>query len=280
MRLRAFLPFLSALVTGCSCQPPPQGADDEVYIPAGSFTMGHDKLPEKDICTQLSPTHNPCNGFAPRHTVTLDPFFIDKREASIREYRQCVSEGICKVPRWDTSSMGFELGKRYEDAAYLDFPMVGGGYDNALRFCNWRGRRLPTEAEWERAARGTSERDYPWGNEKPTCERVPECQPTAIGWTTEYMRAVGTTPGDATPEGVLDMYGDARELVSDCYEDDYYQHSPEKNPLGLPPNTLPDGSQRCFHVVRGGYFNWEPRGWTGWAVSWARSDEAGIEGFR
>ncbi len=276
MHMRTWLLFFSMVLASCS-RPPPKGADDEVYIADGSFMMGHDKLPERDSCTQFGP-HDPCNDFAPRHKVSLDAYFIDKREVSIREYRSCVAEGFCEVPSFYEP----ELGVRYNDPAFLDFPMLGARYWQALRFCNWKGRRLPTEAEWERAARGTSERDYPWGNTPPNCERVAEaCPPaTETGWVTTRMRVVGTTTGDATPEGVLDLYGNARELVSDCYADDYYQHSPEKDPLGPPMVGTDNDGPYCVHVVRGAWFDWEPRDWTGGNVAWSRSTHSSGDGLR
>ncbi len=265
---------------GCSGTVP-KGAADEVYIAAGTFTMGHDRLPERPACT--SAVVNECNSFAPRHQVNLDDFFIDKVEVSIRQYHLCVEAGACAVPSLDSTDQ--DVRRRYYDPLFLDFPMLGAGYKEASSFCLWKGRRLPTEAEWERAARGDSEREYPWGDEKPTCARVPEaCAPaTTPGWTTERMRRVGTTPGDSTPDGVLDLYGNARELVADFFRVDYYGGSTKQNPRGapVPSGTAAEGSSH--RVSRGGYFFREPASWslsTSGSPAWARDTWTNEDGFR
>lgn len=273
--------LLALTLGGCSCQPPP-GAEDEVYIFAGSFMMGHDPLPEQDLCSRSVTGATPCNSFAPRHRVTLDGFFIDKREVSIREYQNCVSEGFCVTPRFNAQvCCDQSLTTQYSDPEHIDFPMRGVDYEQAVRFCEWRGRRLPTEAEWEFAARGPSEREYPWGNESPSCSRVPEsCDPPIpAGGDPDRLRPVGTTLGDSTPDGVLDLAGNARELVSDRHDPDYYEASPEKNPQGPPQ---PSEVWKQAGVTRGGYFDIEPLDWviTGPVPAWVRGNSRLANGFR
>ena len=270
---------LVLLLLPFGCSSPPKGGPDEVYISGGDFTMGHDPfLPEPPACT-MYPT-DPCNDFAPRHKVTLDPFFIDKTEVSVGEYKKCVADGFCAAP--DLSSSDPLIGQRYADPASQDFPMVGVRWTEATQFCQSKGRRLPTEAEWERAARGTNERDFPWGNTAPACDKIPDACPrdpwNDPGWDASLMRKVGTTPADKTPEGVLDLYGNARELVNDVFSHDYYGHSPQRNPTG-PDASYPPGATR---VVRGGGYvhagKWADP--ANGAPSWGRDFDSGRDGFR
>lgn len=275
-----------ALLAGCSCQPP-QGADDEVYIPGGAFWMGHDSYPLAPDCIgSTEPCIAPgcvrianCNSFAPRHLVTLNPYFIDKREVTNGQYQACVAAGFCSFPEGVREHPGTEFTNRYLDAGFADFPFPVVRWKEAQRYCQWRGRRLPTEAEWERAARGTNEREYPWGNTPATCEQLPEaCPPRSVtGDDWLRMRAVGTTPDDATPEGILDLAGNAAEMVSDGYDPGYYGASPERNPTG--PVAVP---QQLQAVARGAWFDAEPPDWARGSTvpMWARAKERGTEGFR
>src|SRR5882672_9983341 len=95
--MRAPLVLVAAIALSCNCRPPPQGAPDEVYVAGGSFVMGHDALAELDGCRTVP--NDPCNDFAPRHKVALDPYFIDKREVSIGDYQGCVDAGSCELPQ-------------------------------------------------------------------------------------------------------------------------------------------------------------------------------------
>lgn len=288
MRAIAWVALVLLGTGGCVCQPP-RGADDEVYISGGAFTMGHDARAIKDVCegsTVPTPIGNTgqCNSFAPRHVVVLDPYFIDKMEVTNGQYRACVEAGFCTAPDFTGSGSEPKIQDRYEDGGYSDYPMIEIQWAQAQRYCQWRGRRLPTEAEWERAARGTTERDYPWGKEAPTCERLPEaCPPLQFtGWRLDRMRPVGSTPADVTPEGVLDLTGNANELVADIFDPNYYRVSPSQNPNGAPvPANLPaDTSQQ--RVVRGGWFDFAPADWPMEQANplWARMEFSARHGFR
>ncbi|WKZ34593.1 MAG: SUMF1/EgtB/PvdO family nonheme iron enzyme [Anaerolineales bacterium] len=187
-----------------------------VYIPAGDFTMG---------------TDNPY-AYAnemPAHKVTLDAFWMDRTEVTNKMYGACVADGRCNPP--DANS--YEFG----DQNFDDYPVTDIYWLDANRYCSWAGRRLPTEAEWEKAARGTNERTYPWtwgwGNWS--------LSPMERGPTT----AVGSTPIDASPYEVMDMYANVSEWVADWYAYDYYKNSPSANPLG------PEKNEGGDKVIRG-----------------------------
>jgi formylglycine-generating enzyme required for sulfatase activity len=158
-----------------------------VYVPAGEFTMGSDSQSDEQ----------------PIHKVTLDAFWIDKTEVTNAMYAKCMDAGRCKLPS-DTT--------HYDDSNYANHPVVYVSWDQAIEYCAWAGRRLPTEAEWETAARGENASVYPWGNETPNNGLLN--YNSAVGDTTE----VGTYPDGASAYGALDMAGNVWEWVSSLYQ--------------------------------------------------------------
>jgi formylglycine-generating enzyme required for sulfatase activity len=200
-----------------------------VCVPAGEFLMGST---EAEIAAAIAECSGPlCKKFsneAPQHTVILDAYWIDQTEVTNAQYLACVSAGVCGWTR------------RYSDVAQdkPDLPVAGVTGENARTYAAWVGGRLPTEAEWEKAARGTDGRIYPWGNNPPDCSlaNIADCQTGLV--------AVGSYPAGASPYGALDMAGNVWEWVADWYAEDYYVSSPERNPQG--PETGADG------ILRGG----------------------------
>jgi formylglycine-generating enzyme required for sulfatase activity len=189
-----------------------------VDVPAGEFVMGSsDADPDADSSEK------------PQHTVYLDAYRIGKYEVTNRQYAQCVRAKVCKEPT-DT--------EYYDDPAYADHPVVSLRWLDTRDFCRWIGGRLPTEAEWEKAARGTDGRIYPWGDEPPDCDKanLPGC--------TGGTKAVGSYPEGASPYGAMSMAGNVYEWVADRHAADYYARSPERNPQG------PDAGD--LRVLRGG----------------------------
>lgn len=212
-----------------------------VLIPAGEFLMGsEDGLPDEQ----------------PMHSVLLDAFYIDLNETTNAEYRACVEAGACDPPDYDDccASPGTQWVSRYPDyfsnPEFDEYPVTWLSWEHASEYCAWRGARLPTEAEWEKAARGTDGRLFPWGNEPPTPELA-----NYIWYEGQFdgrpafgTVSVGSYPAGASPYGVLDMAGSVYEWVQDLYDDDYYAYAPTANPQGP---TDEDGS---WQIARGGSF--------------------------
>jgi len=172
----------------------------------------------------------------PYHEVTLSGYYIDKTEVTQGEYKECVDAGECDTPAcyWDPSGTP-------------NRPVECVNWTQAGEYCAWAGKRLPTEAEWEKAARGTDARKYPWGNERAACDYAVMDDGSGNGCGTERPWDVcSKSPAGDSPYGLCDMAGNLLEWVSDWYDSAYYASSPASNPTG-PVN----GSGR---VARGGSF--------------------------
>ena len=197
-----------------------------LFVPAGEFLMG-----------------------TLGDTVELDAFYIDEHEVTVHQYKQCENNGPCTEPAKIQSASG-EI--YYRDTRFNDYPVINVNWDQAQAYCQWVGRRLPTEAEWEKAARGTDGRKFPWGDEFDG-NKLNFCDTNCvaydyrdINWDDGFAETspVGSFWQGASPYDALDMAGNVWEWVADWYEADYYSVSPAKNPQG--PNT---GSEK---VLRGG----------------------------
>jgi formylglycine-generating enzyme required for sulfatase activity len=197
----------------------------QVFIPAGTFQMGGF---DGDAQRDENPTH----------AVTLDAFWIDKVPVTNGMYALCVKAGACQPPR-DLKSASHE--KYYGNTDFNDFPVIYMGWLDANAYCKWAGRRLPTEAEWEFAARGNADsRRYPWGDQSPD-NSIANYDSTVRDTT-----RVGSYPLGASPFGVLDMAGNVWQWVSDYYGATYYSQSGAQNPIG------PKGTDGGAKVLRGG----------------------------
>lgn len=238
-----------AAAAGCRCGPIPcetapqgEGVEEEVCIPGGSFVMGHAKLPEPEFDVRQVYRPMPYNDWYPEHEVFLSPFFIDKYEVTWGRYRKCFQAGICSrrpIDRYPSLQLAFD------DPAHANRPADSLWSEDAARYCTWLGKRLPTEAEWERAARGPKGFDYPWGNDPPSQELY-EAPYDYGGWVgvdkacpyearpvgEKCPREVGSSPQDVSAEGVHDLFGSVKEWVADWYDPFYYYSSPRENPTG------------------------------------------------
>ena len=219
----------------------PSAPPGMVYVPAGEFIMGSDEGDSDE---------------RPMHTVYLDAFYIDKTEVTNDQYRKCVEAGACDTPRKTTY---------YDNADYAQHPVVYVTWNDADAYCRWAGKRLPTEAEWEKAARDTGGRTYPWGGGI-------DCDHAQYRGCGEGTVPVGSKPKGASPYGALDMAGNVWEWVADWYDSGYYSQSPGRNPPG------PDSGEE--RVVRGG--SWLRNQWSArcadrlWYIPWYRPDDVGF----
>jgi len=212
-----------------------------LLIPAGEFQMGADSDEIKLLVKWIRR-----KGFrrvklsfhdeTPRHTVYLDAFYIDKYEVTVGQYKQFIKESGHKAPDWGKVS-GFSPTDKH--------PMIYVSWHDAMAYAKWAKKRLPTEAEWEKAARGTDGREYPWGNEWDASKVRGD----------EYMPPVGSFPAGASPYGVMDMAGSLWEWCLDEYQKDFYQNSPKNNPFadGDIEDAIINYSQiETERVLRGG----------------------------
>jgi eukaryotic-like serine/threonine-protein kinase len=186
-----------------------------VYVPAGEFLMG-------------SEDEDAWDDEKPEHLVYLDAYWIYQTEVTNRQYNQCIQAEVCS--------------KTWHENPDDDYPVTSVFRRDGRKYCEWAGGRLPTEAEWEKAARGTDGRNYPWGNEPVTGEHGNFCDVNCDEeWgypdTTQddgYSQTapVGSYPLGASPYGALDMAGNVWEWVADGYDRDYYSTAPYRNPQG------------------------------------------------
>lgn len=189
--------------------------DRQHCFAGGVVTIGHELLP-RPSSVQVGFTRMPENDWQKRE-VDLKPFLIDRYEATWGDYRHCVERGACGRVGLDRLPY---TRAAYDNPASSALPADLLTWDEAFTYCLFRGGRLPTEAEWERAAGGPSHHDYPWGNEPPP-ENLLEMPISYTQYRTP--QPVGSTPTDVTNEGVHDMFGSVQEWVSDFYDPHFYE---------------------------------------------------------
>ena len=176
-----------------------------VEIPAGYFWMG---VPE-DVTIETSCEDQP-NAL---EQVYLDAFYIDLYEVTVEEFQACVTAGGCSEDFIDTVD-DYE-GCNYGDASKLQHPMNCVDWWGMSQYCDWKGKRLPLESEWEKAARGWGGQVYPWGNAPPSCDLAVYSDPSP-GCGTEATWPVGSKSAGASPFGLEDMAGNVAEWTSRC----------------------------------------------------------------
>ena len=210
-----------------------------VYVPAGEFEMGSTEGDDDE---------------QPVHTVALDGFWIDRTEVTNAQYEQCVAAGDCDPRSFSGSDT---RGWTYGDGAADDHPAIYVTWYQAETYCRWVGGRLPTEAEWEYAARGPEGRVFPWGDDfdgaqlnycDANCEREWADEVVDDGYA--ETAPVGSFPAGASWCEALDLAGNVWEWVADSYAGNYYERSPSRNPTG-------PSSWEC-RVLRGGSWGFDP----------------------
>lgn len=204
------LPLLLLIL--CACQAAP---GEMVLIPAGWFEMGQDDGRASN---------------QPRHRVYLDAYSIQKTEVTVAEFAEFIQATGYPALGWSPAAANQNP----------RLSVTGVLWKDADAYCRWRGWRLPSEAEWEKAARGLDGRRYPWGDKWDN--RKANTLESGPGG----LLPVGSLPQAASPYGLLDMSGNAAEWVADYFTFDYYQISPERNPTG--PTQILD------HGLRGGSY--------------------------
>ncbi len=200
----------------------------QLLVPEGILTMGG-----MDVYRE--------NDEVPVHEVKLNAFWIDQVEVTNGMYNLCVQAGSCRMPVKVNSDNRLEY---FGNPEFQDYPVVNVAWYDANAYCLWAGRSLPTEAQWEYAARGTDKRNFPWGDEPPN-----QYNSNSINLVGDTSR-VGSYPEGASPFGALDMAGNVWEWVADRYRPDYYAKSPSENPMG--PSEEEVFSD--LRVMRGGSF--------------------------
>ena len=201
--------------------------ENMVVVPAGNFWMGCNEAVD-DQCQDDE---------SPYHEVYLDAFYIDIKEVTAGDYKVCVDAGVCEYNGGTEASYTYNNNLENHPINLVD-------WNEAKSYCEWLGKRLPTEAEWEKAARGTDGRKYPWGNEGPTCD---------LAWLEDCpgeTQPVGSLSAGASPYGALDMAGNVLEYAADRYISDYYEQTPAEGWVN-PEGPLSGSSDR---VMRGGSF--------------------------
>ncbi|MGD2087453.1 MAG: formylglycine-generating enzyme family protein [Candidatus Aminicenantes bacterium] len=203
-----------------------------VYIPPGEFMMGQTKEEKNWLVEQIGEEdYSLYKKETPLHKVYLEGYWIGKYEVTFAQYDRYCQE--TKIEKPDDKGWGRE-----------NRPVINVSWTDAVEYCEWLSYKtglkfkLPTEAQWEKAARGSDERKYPWGSKEP--DKNLANFDGNIGKTT----SVGSYPVGASPYGLLDMAGNVWELCSDWIEADYYKISPPKNPICSTSGSL--------RVARGG----------------------------
>jgi serine/threonine-protein kinase len=186
----------------------------QVYVPAGEFIMG-----SEDVEAQRSTDNGRAYPEIPQHTVYVEGYWIDKFEVTNAQYALCVAAGACEPPFVPSS---YTYPKYYGNPEFDNYPVVWVSWYQAGAYCGWAGRRLPNEAEWEKASRGTEGQKYPWGEEKVDGDKANFCDANCTRGINNPRfddgypdtAPVGSYPEGASPYGAMDMSGNVWEWVS------------------------------------------------------------------
>jgi formylglycine-generating enzyme required for sulfatase activity len=195
----------------------------------------------------------------PAHPIELGAYYIDRTEVTVGQFRRCVQSGGCREPGSGAEDCN---GLRSERS---DHPVNCVDWGQADGYCRWANKRLPTEAEWEKAARGTDGRTYPWGEQRPSCE-LAIMDEGGRGCGRDSTWPVGSRPAGESPYGASDMVGNVSEWVADGYDPAYYANSPRHDPRAQAvssPRVHRGGSWRQTGPLRAtSRDHWKPELWS------------------
>jgi len=223
-------PLIEEPVHGDSRMNPVDGYE-MVWVPAGEFLMGSTEKSLASVRRVLEGVEHE----HPQHTVQLNGYWIGRYPVTVGQYRV-----FC-------AATGREMPEEPPHGWKKTHPMENVCWDDAQAYCLWAHLALPTEAQWEKAARGTDGRRYPWGD-----DWLPEAAVSSVGAPKPHSTAsVGARPAGITPYGCMDMAGNVWEWCADWYDPAYYVDSPHRNPAGAPFGSL--------RVLRGGSWRWDYR---------------------
>ncbi|MBA3406229.1 MAG: SUMF1/EgtB/PvdO family nonheme iron enzyme [Gemmatimonadaceae bacterium] len=248
-QMRAGIVVLFAICQGCFTTPTTAVGNaatgcpaDMAYVPAGSFSMGTSD-------DAFAPDEKPA------HRVTLSAYCVDRTEVTVKAFAECVRAGKCPAPGEPSNASVWDAGCNGSRADRQEHPVNCVDWEQSATYCSWMNKRLPTEAEWERAARGDDGRMYPWGNQMPTARHLnacgQECKQQEFGTVyTESDRWAATAPVASYPDGKSpygadDMAGNVWEWTSDWFG----SYSPQDS---VTPNGPVTGNVK---VYRGGGWN-------------------------
>ena len=274
--MRLVLSFTAVLLCCCTSNPapevPPNKLEGMVRVPEGNFWRGCDVAvveawgggcddnPDGDIALDV-----------PFAQVHLSEFWIDQYEATTTEYLACRDAGACA-----DNVLSFPRNVAEEDQGEL--PISDLNWYEADAYCKWRGKRLPTEAEWEKAARGTDQRQLPWGDDYLTCGTANLILGEFDDSCDEPRHAlpVHAHPADRSPYGAIGMAGNIQEWVADWKGKFYYSTGPMNDPTG-PADAE---AERPYKILRGGYYDSGPTtvrvSQRRWALPEKHLDRAGV----
>ncbi len=241
----------------------PKDGAEMVLIPAGEFLMG---TSEEQVAALLKA--DPIlpswifTSETPQHKVYLDAYHMYKTEVTVAQYRKFCTATNRKMPT--------EPNWKWQDT----HPIVNVNWSDAKAYADWAGVALPTEAQWEKAARGTDGRIYPWGNDWDSAKCAVNWSNSGAKNKTEGTHSVGSFPMGASPYGAMDMAGNAWEFCADWYGVNYYKNAPVKNPTG------PATGAGETHVLRGGSWYPDKSTYRGAFRGHGNPDRGGNIGFR
>lgn len=270
--------------TGVAGTKAPAGRDGALmgFIQGGAFLRGSaDWEVDKaySLCERYTPGNCNREWFeteGPQRTITLSAYWMDVTEVTNAQYDKCVAAGHCAPPNlarcliWDVEAGEWsplapnDTRRRFGKP---DQPVVCVNWREASNYCTWAGKRLPTEAEWEKAARGAKAQTFPWGESDPSCDFANMFSQEAggFGCGRDTTAPVGSYPDSPSPFGMLDMGGNVFEWVQDYDDDQFYIHSAAENPVNTvaPSQTVEENGVEVtvpsdVRGIRGGAWNADP----------------------